>query len=257
MILKFLRINQIMSLKILLVFLLATSSILGESLLEEASGNSTTAWGEATNENTDWGKRRHIYAKGTVRTASSIFFSEKLVLKLPENAGTVGDIAINSTHLRNNPNRGDISRELGTIDILEKYKIYKNLAFYDQSSKLKPGSILMLNTPDELFNPNTFFNEFNKDFLDFIIENKNKIEIVFTTNPVHPNLFKAWDSNVNDFKKNFETGLFEPSGFAKEIRYLRNKGINKVKFKDGSILVLSSVDLDNIGLDWETNWIYD
>lgn len=58
--------------------------MLGESLLEEASGNSTTAWEEANNENTDWGKRRHIYAKGTVRTASSIFFSGKLVLKLPE-----------------------------------------------------------------------------------------------------------------------------------------------------------------------------
>ncbi len=64
--------------------MLATSSMLGETLLEEASGNSTSAWEEATNENTDWGKRRHIYSKGTVRTASSIFFSGKLVLKLPE-----------------------------------------------------------------------------------------------------------------------------------------------------------------------------
>jgi hypothetical protein len=84
MTLKPLQINQIMSLRILLVFSLVTSSLLGESLLEEASGNSTSAWEEASNENTDWGKRRHIYAKGTVRTASSIFLSGKLVLKLPE-----------------------------------------------------------------------------------------------------------------------------------------------------------------------------
>jgi len=43
-------------------------------------------------------------------------------------------------------------------------------------------------------------------------------------------------------------------GFAKEIRYLRERGINQVKFKDGTILNLDTVDLDNIKLDWETNW---
>ncbi|WP_194767353.1 hypothetical protein [Tamlana sp. I1] len=51
--------------------------------------------------------------------------------------------------------------------------------------------------------------------------------------------------------------MIEPFGFAKEIKYLRENDVNQVKFKDGSVLDLNSVDLDNIGLDWKTHWKYD
>lgn len=72
-------------------------------------------------------------------------------------------------------------------------------------------------------------------------------------NPIHQDLFKAWDSANNNFKRNANL-LFEPSGFAKEIKYLRDRGITTVKFKDGSELNLNSVDLDD--MDWITNWKY-
>jgi hypothetical protein len=87
-----------------------------------------------------------------------------------------------------------------------------------------------------------------------VLENKDKINPIFATNIDKPDLFKAWDSDIGRFKTNDATNLFEPSGFAKEIRYLRERGINQVKFKDGTILNLDTVDLDNIKLDWETNW---
>ena len=105
-----------------------------------------------------------------------------------------------------------------------------------------------------MYNPKTFFNEFNAPFLDFVLENKDKINPIFATNIDKPDLFKAWNYKENQFITNDATDLFEPSGFAKEIRYLRERGINQVKFKDGTILNLDTVDLDNIELDWETNW---
>lgn len=228
MTLKPLQINQIMSLRILLVFSLVTSSLLGESLLEEASGNSTSAWEEATNENTDWGERRHIYAKGTVRTASSIFFSGKLVLKLPEIAE-------------------DLILKMGRAKGKLKFKDVADA----NSTILNPGSILMLNLPDEMYDPQTFFNEFNAPFLDFLIANKDQIDIVFTTKPEYQDLFKAWNPDIGDYIEN-PNGLFEPSGFAKEIKYLRDREVTNIKFKDGSSLDLNGVDLS--AMDWETNW---
>lgn len=49
-------------------------------------------------------------------------------------------------------------------------------------------------------------------------------------------------------------GLNEPSGFTKEIKYLRDRGITTVKFKDGTMLNLDEVDLSK--MDWITKWKY-
>lgn len=62
------------------------------------------------------------------------------------------------------------------------------------------------------------------------------MEIVFTTDPKEIGLLRSIDR--------------KPTGFAKEIRYLRENGITQVKFKNGKVLNLEQVDLNNIGIDW-------
>ena len=102
------------------------------------------------------------------------------------------------------------------------------------------------------FHFHNFFDDFNVEYLDFLIKNKDKTEIIFTTNPIHQDLLKAWKNGK--YEQNEITGLFQPSGFAKEIKYLRDRGITVVKFKDGSDLNLNNVDLND--MDWTTKWKY-
>ena len=157
-----------------------------------------------------------------------------------------------------NPSRtAGAENELGTKDVLDQLNMYKNYRFAENSPEvLKAGSISLLNLPDVMAgmpNTNNFFDDFNVEYLDFLIKNKDKTEIIFTTNPIHQDLFKAWDKARNEYKRNANL-LFEPSGFAKEIKYLRDRGVTTVKFKDGSDLDLDSIDLDD--MDWITNWKY-
>jgi hypothetical protein len=63
--------------------------MLGEALLEEASGNSIADWDAAGNESTDFGKRKHIYSKGITRTTVSIILGGKFITKLPEIAANI------------------------------------------------------------------------------------------------------------------------------------------------------------------------
>ena len=72
-------------------------------------------------------------------------------------------------------------------------------------------------------------------------------------NPIHQDLFKAWDKANNEYKRNANL-LFEPIGFAMEIKYLRDREVNIFKFKDGSNLNLDEVDLSK--MDWITKWKY-
>ncbi|MBD0776984.1 fibronectin type III domain-containing protein [Maribacter sp. ANRC-HE7] len=156
-----------------------------------------------------------------------------------------------------NPSRtAGAANELGTGDVLDRLTMYKNYRFADKNAAdFEPGSISMLNMPDVMAStPNTenFFDDFNAEYLDFLIVNKDKTEIIFTTNPIHQDLFKAWDSSKNNYQRNSNL-LFEPSGFAKEIKYLRDRGVKIVKFKDGSNLNLDEVDLSE--MDW-SKWKY-
>lgn len=189
------------------------------------------------------------FIHGLEKEVTKINFGEKgsLIRSLQKANAYLG-----SYNPRNAPSAG---KELGTKDVLDRYNIYKNYLFADNNQELlEPGSVLMLNVPDQIYKPTTFFDDFNKKFLDYLIANKDKVEIIFTTKPEYQDLFKAWDSNINDYQRNRPTNLFEPSGFAKEIKYLRDRGIKTVKFKDGSSINLDEVDLSE--MDWITNWKY-
>ena len=74
------------------------------------------------------------------------------------------------------------------------------------------GSEIVANVPN-------FFDEFKKPFLDYLITNKNDLEFIFTTK-----------SNIQQVLENFNIPEI-PSGFAKEIRYLREERLRKLNLK--------------------------
>ncbi|CAN0535140.1 unnamed protein product, partial [Scytosiphon promiscuus] len=126
--------------------------------------------------------------------------------------------------------------------------IFRNYAFTDDVLELRPGSIHLLNIPEGMYVPELFFPEFNMDFLDMAIRNKDKIRIILTNKPDNTDLLKAWDNKIDDFRYNTETNLFVPSTFAREIKYLRDRGVDKVQLGDGKSMDLNSIDLGF--LDW-------
>lgn len=74
------------------------------------------------------------------------------------------------------------------------------------------GGFNVLNVPDELYNPDTFWDLYNKPWLDEVINRGD--DIVLETNP---------DRNVLT-RINYSTGKEELTGFGKEIDYLTQKG---------------------------------
>ena len=64
-----------------------------------------------------------------------------------------------------------------------------------------------------LYNIPLSFTYSNQEF-DFLIAKKDRAEIIFTTNPIHQDLFKGWKNG--GYYRNPSTRLFEPSGFAKK-----------------------------------------
>jgi hypothetical protein len=63
--------------------------VLKEVALEELTGSSSDEFDEMKADNTNEGRRHHIMAKTGVRTASSVFSSGKVLVKLPEMAQKV------------------------------------------------------------------------------------------------------------------------------------------------------------------------
>jgi hypothetical protein len=142
-----------------------------------------------------------------------------------------------------------VTGELGTDDIIEKMTILKNYSFADKSFEIKNGSIHILNIPsgnvESVENGwNTFFQDYNKEFLDLAIENKDQFKILFVSDPRKPQLLRT--TTIID-------GKFIPTGFAKEIKYLRERGIKSIYLKDGTAINLDIIDLN--GLNW-TGWQY-
>lgn len=78
------------------------------------------------------------------------------------------------------------------------------------------------------------------------LKNVDKIEITLVSDPRKFNLLRAYNNQLNQFTN-------DPTGLAKEIRYLRDRGLSTVKFKDGTMINLKDIDLD--GLNWG-NWKY-
>jgi len=135
--------------------------------------------------------------------------------------------------------------EVGTDDIINELGILKNYSFADNAFELKPGSVHVLNIPDAMANSaDDFFDAYNKDFVDMVIRNKDKVNPVLVSDPRKGEL-------LNLFRNNNFTGM--PTGFAKEIKYLRDRGVKNVLLKDGTLINIENINLDN--LNW-TGWKY-
>ncbi|MEJ8591613.1 hypothetical protein JSO54_10255, partial [Riemerella anatipestifer] len=99
--------------------------ILGEIILQEATGNTPEEWQEASNSDTDSGRQGHLYSKGAVRTVATIFVSGRFVSKLPEMADNLGkkidDVVKNGVKAT-----GNLS-EFVAKTLPEKLEIVKNI----------------------------------------------------------------------------------------------------------------------------------
>jgi hypothetical protein len=140
-----------------------------------------------------------------------------------------------------------VTGEIGTDDIIDELSILKNYSFADASFELRPGSVHILNIPDNmpLSSGMRFFDVYNKYFLDMVIKNMDRFNVVFVSDPRKVDLLDIFLKELGQFSG-------KPSGFAKEIRYLRDHGIQRVEY-NGSVIDLSSINLDN--LDW-SQWEY-
>jgi hypothetical protein len=83
-----------------------------------------------------------------------------------------------------------------------------------------------------------------KDLLDLAVDNPTKVRVTLISDP-----------RKGDLLRRIKSGILsdEPSGFAMEIKYLREKGFNKVYLRDGTQLNLNNISLNN--LDWSA-WKY-
>ena len=78
----------------------------------------------------------------------------------------------------------------------------------------RDGGFNLLNTPDKLYKtPQQFWNEYNKPWLDNVIERNDIIKLA--TEPTDDVLYRI---------NNIETGVKELSGFGKEYNYLLDHG---------------------------------
>lgn len=135
--------------------------------------------------------------------------------------------------------------EVGTDDIINELGILKNYSFADNAFELKPGSVHVLNIPDAMANSaDDFFDAYNKDFVDMVIRNKDKVNPVLVSDQRKLDLLRVFEGMDPTTR---------PTGFAKEIKYLRDRGVKNVSLKDGTFINLDDINLD--GLSW-VNWKY-
>ena len=145
-----------------------------------------------------------------------------------------------------NPNSvPGIADEIGTDDILKELRILKNYSFADEAFELRPGSIQVLNIPDKMWrDAGDFFDAYNKDFVDMVIRNKDKVNPILVSDPRKKDLLRVFEGTYPTTR---------PTGFAKEIKYLRDRGVKNVSLKDGTLINLDDINLDE--LSW-VNWKY-
>ena len=176
-------------------------------------------------------------------------FKKNFLLKLLNGDLRLSETKANIILGKWNPNAIEgVAGELGTDDVIEGLTIFRNYAFANDVLELRAGSIHLLNIPEGMYVPESFFPKFNMDFLNMAIINKDKIQIILATKADNTDLLKAWDNQIDNFRYNTETNLFVPSNFAREIKYLRDKGVDKVQLSSGKSFDLNSIDLDF--LDW-------
>jgi len=137
-----------------------------------------------------------------------------------------------------------ISGEIGTDDVIDQMTILKNYSFADKSFELRNGSVHVLNIPDGMYNPATFFDTYNKELLDLAVNNPTKVKVTLISDARKESLLSYYDVEKNTRK---------PTGFGMEIKYIREKGIKQVYLKDGTSINLDKINLDNI--NW-SEWKY-
>lgn len=166
-------------------------------------------------------------------------------INIKGNAITFADDKANLVLGKYKPNNSPgISGEIGTDDVIDQMTILKNYSFADKSFELRNGSVHVLNIPDgNVAQWVTFFEDYNKQFLDLATQNPNSFKTILVSDPRKAQLLRAA----------LVDGKYVPSGFAKEIKYLRDRGIKNVTLKDGTNLNLDDIDLSN--LNW-AGWQY-
>lgn len=95
-----------------------------------------------------------------------------------------------------------------------------------------------------MYNPTTFFDDYNKGILDLAVNNPSKVRVTLVSDPRKADLLIVYRNGIK---------TIEPTGFAQEIKYLREKGITNVYLKDGMQINLNTIDLSN--LEWSA-WKY-
>jgi hypothetical protein len=89
-----------------------------------------------------------------------------------------------------------------------------------------------------------FFDVFNKDLLDLAVDNPTKVRVTLISDPRKADLLYVYKNGVK---------TKDPTGFAKEIKYLREKGITNTYLKEGTQINLNNINLNN--LEWSA-WKY-
>ena len=135
----------------------------------------------------------------------------------PEGAGDVGKII---TKIEYKPSSGVILKAkpnktttvLGSFDRDMKNIVNEMGNVKSTDFGARNGGFNVLNVPDELYDPDTFWDLYNKPWLDEAISRGD--DIVLATKPE--------GIVMQSFNK--LTGEWGPSGFAREYDYLRRKG---------------------------------
>ncbi len=102
----------------------------------------------------------------------------------------------------------------------------------------------VLNIPKEMGDKVDFFEVFNKGLLDLAEDDPTKVRVILISNPRKADLLKRLEDGRLSLN---------PSGFAKEIKYLRDRGIKNVVLKNGTNLNLDDINLNS--LNW-SKWKY-
>lgn len=131
--------------------------------------------------------------------------------------------------------------ELGTDEIMEYLLMFKHSSYKNANFELRPGSIHILNIPDGNMKKSgqlidrigDFWVAYNKAFLEMIVQNKNKVNVVLASDPRKKQVLFKFENNDYNFNK--------PTIFHSELQYLKNNGIMSVNLHG-----LENLDLNKI-----------
>lgn len=136
-------------------------------------------------------------------------------------------------------------QELGTDEVMEHLLMFKQSSYKNKNFELRPGSIHVLNVPDGNVLKSSqmgdklgdFWDAYNKWFLEIIVQNKNKVNVVLVSDPrKYQVLFKVTTDGV---KYSSTTRTF----YSKELLYLAEHNFNSVSYLGNEVISLKSLDI--------------